>query len=39
MKRGRNRRKLPLLIQFYSRGQNGEFCNFFGKLHSSQKKK
>ena len=31
----KNRRKLPFLIQFYSRGQNGEF---FGKLLSIQKK-
>ena len=24
----KNRRKLPLVIKFYSRGQNWEFCNF-----------
>ena len=34
----KNRRKLPLLIQFYSRGQNGDFCNSFCKLQLQKKR-
>ena len=33
----KNRRKLPLVIKFYSRGQNWEFCNCFDQLIFSEK--
>ena len=31
-KKRKNRRKLPFVIELYSRGQSGEFRNFFGTL-------